>query len=421
MPAKGDIVLVIGGGGREHAVIKALAQSPEIKEIHAAPGNGGIASLAHCHDLAATDIEGLLELAKELKCDFVVVTPDDPLALGLVDILEAEGIKAFGPSKAAARIESSKIFAKQLMNKLSIPTAAAEIFCCQEKALKFLEQASYPLVIKADGLAQGKGVIICQGRKEAENAVRDIMAKRIFGASGKNILIEEYLSGPELTMLCFSDGQNLLPLPSSRDHKKIGEGNTGPNTGGMGAISPVPEMNKELEEEIMAKVFTPLIKEMAAMGNPFRGIIYGGLMLTSKGPFVIEFNARFGDPETQAVLPLLENDLYSLMKAARAGELGQHQIQIKNKASCAVVLASEGYPGKYKTGCEIFGLADIEDAEVYHAGTKLLGSKYITSGGRVLAVSAQADKLEDAIALAYRELEKIKFDNCIYRSDIGKS
>lgn len=415
-----DIVLIVGGGGREHAVIKALAQSNEIAELHAAPGNGGISELAVCHPISATDIAAQVDLAQSLGCDFVVVTPDDPLALGLVDSLAEKGIKSFGPSAAAARLESSKVFAKELMNKLSIPTAAAAIFQDAETALAGLEQCTFPLVIKAEGLAQGKGVIICQNKESASRAINDIMRVRKFGDAGDRILIEEFLTGPEVTAMCFCDGKHLLALPSSRDHKRIGEGDTGENTGGMGVIAPVPEMSEALQQQIMETIFEPVIQEMAANGTPFRGILYAGLMLTEDGPYVIEFNARFGDPETQAVLPLVKNDLYTLLKACVDGDLHKHRLEVSDKASCVVIMASGGYPGKYKTGCEITGLDLAEDVFIYHAGTVKKDNTFFTAGGRVLAVSAQAKTLSEAIDKAYMEVDKISFENCVFRRDIGK-
>jgi len=415
-----DIVLVVGGGGREHAIVKALSQSNTIAELHAAPGNGGISELATCHQVSATDIADQVDLAQSLACDFVVVTPDDPLALGLVDKLTAKGIKAFGPSAAAARLESSKVFAKELMNKLHIPTAEAAIYKNDTEALSSLNRCSFPLVIKAEGLAQGKGVIICSNEKSASKAITDIMQERKFGRAGDRILIEEFLTGPEVTLMCFCDGENLLALPSSRDHKRIGEGDTGENTGGMGVIAPVPEMSADLQQQIIKTILQPVIREMAANGTPFRGILYAGLMLTEKGPYVIEFNARFGDPETQAVLPLINNDLYTLLKACVDGDLHKHRLAISNEASCVVIMASGGYPGKYETGCEISGLDSVEDVYVYHAGTVKKDNKFFTSGGRVLAVSAQAKTLSQAINKAYLEVAKIGFDNCAFRRDIGK-
>lgn len=416
-----DIVLVVGGGGREHAVIKALAKSNEIAELHAAPGNGGISELATCHPVAATDIAAQVDLAEMLDCDFVIVTPDDPLALGLVDKLEDKGIKAFGPSAAAARLESSKVFAKELMNKLAIPTAAASIYHDEQEALSSLKKCAFPLVIKADGLAQGKGVIICQSEESAQLAIAEIMHARRFGNAGERILIEEYLTGPEVTIMCFCDGEYLLALPSSRDHKRIGEGDTGENTGGMGVVAPVPEMTEALQQQVMETIFKPVVQEMATNGTPFRGILYCGLMLTKKGPYVIEFNARFGDPETQAVLPLLRTDLYRLLKACVDGDLHKHRLDVSDEASCVVIMASAGYPGKYRTGCEIRGLELVEDAYVYHSGTVKKGNKFFTSGGRVLAVSAQAKTLPQAIRKAYLEVDKISFQNCVFRRDIGKN
>lgn len=422
MPKSGDIVLVVGGGGREHAVIHALSRSPDIAELHCAPGNGGISELAICHpSVKATDIDAQVNLAVRLQCDLVVVTPDDPLALGLVDRLEAAGVKAFGPSAAAAKLESSKVFAKEIMNRLSIPTAAARVCYSPQEALTFLTDCLYPIVIKADGLAQGKGVLICSDRSEAARAVTDLMENRIFGESGSRILVEEFLTGPEVTMLCFSDGKNLLPLPSSRDHKRIGDGDTGPNTGGMGAIAPIAEIDAELQERILNTVFKPVIEEMDRLGTPFKGILYGGLMLTDNGPYVIEFNARFGDPETQAVLPLVKNDLYALLKATMAGELDKHQLEYNGDFSCVVMMASQGYPGKYQTGYTVYGLDQVQNAFVYHSGTEKINGRFVTSGGRVLGVSAQADSLDSAIAKAYSELVKVSFDNNVYRRDIGRN
>lgn len=422
MRESGDIVLVVGGGGREHAVIRALSKSPEIAEIHCAPGNGGIAELATCHPkIAATDLDAQVELALKLDCDLVVVTPDDPLALGLVDRLSEVGIRAFGPTAAAAKLESSKVFAKELMRRLNIPTADARICSDIQEAISCLPSCTYPLVIKADGLAQGKGVLICQDYDEAKTAVNNIMEARVFGAAGESILLEEYLIGPEVTVLCFCDGSNLVALPTSRDHKRIGDGDTGLNTGGMGAFAPVAEIDDNLLREIINTIFLPVIREMSRLGTPFQGILYGGLMLTKKGPYVIEFNARFGDPEAQAILPLVKSDLYTLMKACLDGELDRLRLQCSDKFSCVVMMASKGYPGKYQTGFEITGLDDVEQAYVYHSGTKREANKFLTAGGRVLGVSAQGKTLDEAIDKAYLELGKIYFEDCVYRRDIGKT
>lgn len=422
MRESGDIVLVVGGGGREHAVIRALSKSPEIAEIHCAPGNGGIAELATCHPkIAATDLDAQVELALKLDCDLVVVTPDDPLALGLVDRLSEVGTRAFGPTAAAAKLESSKVFAKELMRRLNIPTADARICSDIQEAISCLPSCTYPLVIKADGLAQGKGVLICQDYDEAKTAVNNIMEARVFGAAGESILLEEYLIGPEVTVLCFCDGSNLVALPTSRDHKRIGDGDTGLNTGGMGAFAPVAEIDDNLLREIINTIFLPVIREMSRLGTPFQGILYGGLMLTKKGPYVIEFNARFGDPEAQAILPLVKSDLYTLMKACLDGELDRLRLQCSDKFSCVVMMASKGYPGKYQTGFEITGLDDVEQAYVYHSGTKREANKFLTAGGRVLGVSAQGKTLDEAIDKAYLELGKIYFEDCVYRRDIGKT
>ncbi|HHV41527.1 MAG TPA: phosphoribosylamine--glycine ligase [Clostridiaceae bacterium] len=422
MRESGDIVLVVGGGGREHAVIHALSKSPEIAEIHCAPGNGGIAELATCHPkVAATDLDAQVELALKLDCDLVVVTPDDPLALGLVDRLSEVGIRAFGPTAAAAKLESSKVFAKELMRRLNIPTADARICSDIQEAISCLPSCTYPLVIKADGLAQGKGVLICQDYDEAKTAVNNIMEARVFGAAGESILLEEYLTGPEVTVLCFCDGSNLVALPTSRDHKRIGDGDTGLNTGGMGAFAPVAEIDDNLLREIINTIFLPVIREMSRLGTPFQGILYGGLMLTKKGPYVIEFNARFGDPEAQSILPLVKSDLYTLMKACLDGELDRLRLQCSDEFSCVVMMASKGYPGKYQTGFEITGLDDVEQAYVYHSGTKREANKFLTAGGRVLGVSAQGKTLDEAIDKAYLELGKIYFEDCVYRRDIGKT
>ncbi|MCL2513887.1 MAG: phosphoribosylamine--glycine ligase [Oscillospiraceae bacterium] len=415
-------IIVIGSGGREYTIIKSLKTNPKIEKIYALPGNGGTADLAENVDIAAKDIDGIVDFAVSNKIDFAVVAPDDPLALGAVDRLHGAGIRCFGPEKKAAIIESSKVFSKRLMKKYSIPTAEFGVFHTPEDALKFLDYAKYPTVVKADGLALGKGVIIAQGREDAEKAIRSIMADRVFGDSGNAIVIEEFLSGPEVTVLAFTDGKTVLPMVSSMDHKRAGDGDTGLNTGGMGTIAPNPFYTEEIAAECMEKIFAPTIDAMNAEGRKFRGCLYFGLMLTADGPKVIEYNCRFGDPETQVVLPLLETDLLTVMEAVENEALADVDVKFSKKCACCVILASKGYPEAYETGKEIdFGnVSVLEGVTVSHSGTKLENGKIYTSGGRVLGVTAVCDTLEEAVERAYEAAGMIKFENKYNRTDIGK-
>ena len=413
-------ILVVGGGGREHAVIKALKASRRAGKIYALPGNGGIAADAECVPVKATDIEGIVRFARAKKVDFAVVTPDDPLVLGCVDALEAAGVPCFGPNKDAAIIEGSKVFSKQLMQKYHIPTAASETFSSAEEALSYLRTCKYPAVVKADGLALGKGALIVGSYEEAAAAVDDIMVRRVFGASGERILVEEFLEGPEVSVLSFTDGKTVVPMISSMDHKRAGDGDTGLNTGGMGTVAPNPYYTKEIAAECMEKIFLPTIRAMNAEGRTFKGCLYFGLMLTKDGPKVIEYNCRFGDPETQVVLPLLKSDLLEIMLAVRGGTLSKEHVRFSQDAACCVVLASEGYPTKYETGFEISLPETGANESIYVAGARLEGGKLLTSGGRVLGAVATAPTLGEAIDRAYALAGKISFANAYMRRDIGR-
>ncbi len=410
-------VLVVGGGGREHAIIKKLKESEEIEKIYALPGNGGIAADAECVAIGAKDIEGIVEFAKNNDIGFAVVAPDDPLVLGAVDELEKLGIPCFGPEKKAAIIEGSKVFSKNLMKKYSIPTAAYEVFDDAAKALAYIETAPIPTVIKADGLALGKGVIIAMTREEAADAVRNIMEDKQFGDSGNQIVIEEFLEGPEVSVLSFTDGKTVVPMISSMDHKRALDGDKGLNTGGMGTIAPNPYYTPEVAERCMKEIFLPTINAMNAEGRTFKGCLYFGLMITKNGPKVIEYNCRFGDPETQVVLPLLESDLFEIMKHVAAGTLADAEVKFSSNSACCVVMASEGYPQKYQTGFEITMPAD---KNIYIAGAKLDGDKLLTGGGRVLGVTETAATLGEAIEKAYETVKSVNFENAFYRKDIGK-
>ena len=413
-------ILVVGGGGREHAVIKALKQSRRAGKIYALPGNGGIAADAECVPVKATDVQGIVAFAREKKVDFAVVTPDDPLVLGCVDALEAAGVPCFGPNKNAAIIEGSKVFSKNLMKKYGIPTAASETFTDPAAAVAYLKTTSYPTVIKADGLALGKGAVIVNSFEEAEKTVREMMVDRVFGASGDQILVEEFLTGPEVSVLSFTDGKTVVPMVSSMDHKRAKDNDEGLNTGGMGTVAPNPYYTKEIAAECMEKIFLPTIRAMNAEGRTFKGCLYFGLMLTKDGPKVIEYNCRFGDPETQVVLPLLQSDLLEIMLAVRGGCLNADMVRFKEGAACCVVLASEGYPKKYDTGFEI-ALPEVgRDEAVYVAGAKLQEGKLVTAGGRVLGAVATAPTLREAIDKAYALADKIHFENAYMRRDIGK-
>ena len=415
-------VLVVGGGGREHAVCKKLAESKLVDQLLCAPGNAGIAKVATCvPGVKATDVEAIVKLAKDEKVDFVCVTPDDPLALGCVDALEKEGIAAFGPSAYAAQMESSKIFSKNLMKKYGIPTAESETFEDMDAALAYLDTQTAPIVIKADGLALGKGVIVAQTMDEAKEAVIDMMQGGKFGKSGARVLIEECMFGREVTVLCFCDGKTIVPMRASQDHKRVYDNDQGPNTGGMGAFAPSPLYTAEIAKTTMDTILVPTLNAMNAEGFTFKGVLYVGLMLTEKGPKVVEYNARFGDPETQVVLPLLDSDLMEIMMAVRNQTLSELDIQWKDQSAACIVLASGGYPGKYEGGKLITGMDDAEEtgATVYHAGTKLTEEGFVTAGGRVLGVTALGDTLRNAVDSAYTAAKKIHFDGAHMRSDIG--
>ena len=418
-------ILVVGGGGREHAIILKLMQSQKVEKIYCTPGNGGIAaSGAECFNVGATDIQGVVELAKKLTVDMVVVAPDDPLVLGMVDALQAEGFMTFGPKKDAAIIEGSKVFSKNLMKKYNIPTAFYEVFTEADKAIEYLrQQNSYPAVIKADGLALGKGVIIAQNEEEAVLAVREMIENKKFGESSTRIVIEEYLTGPEVSVLSFTDGKTMVPMISSMDHKRAFDNDEGLNTGGMGTVSPNPYYTDEIANECMEKIFIPTMNAMNAEGRTFEGCLYFGLMLTPNGPKVIEYNCRFGDPETQVVLPMLENDLVEIFEAIYNHTLDSLDIKWKDGACACVVMASGGYPESYEKGAVISGLNEkgqIEGCEIYHAGTKLSDGNFLTNGGRVLGVTATGISLGGALKNAYDGVSKINWDKVHYRKDIGQ-
>ncbi len=410
-------IMVIGGGGREHALIKKLKENKEITEIFALPGNGGIAKDATCVDIGAKDIDAQVEFAKNNGIEFAVVAPDDPLVLGAVDALEAAGVPCFGPESKAAIIEGSKVFSKNLMKKYGIPTAEYEVFTDIDKALEYLETAPIPTVIKADGLALGKGVIIAETRDDAKDAVRSMMEDKVFGESGSNIVIEEFLTGPEVSVLAFTDGKCVKPMVSSMDHKRAKDGDKGLNTGGMGTIAPNPYYTKEVADLCMKTIFIPTIEAMNKEGRTFKGCLYFGLMLTPNGPKVIEYNCRFGDPETQVVLPLLESDLFEIMKSVREGTLEKCEVKFSDGSACCVIMASNGYPESYDKGFEI---TMPDDKLIYVAGAALKNEKLVTSGGRVLGVTETADDLKTAIEKAYDLVEKVHFENAFFRRDIGK-
>ena len=418
-------ILVIGSGGREHAIIRKLNESPKTEKIWCAPGNGGIAADAECVNIGAMDIEGVVKFAKENPVDMVFVAPDDPLAAGMVDALEKEGIRAFGPRANAAVIESSKVFSKNLMKKYGIPTAAYEIFSEPAAAVAYIEkEGKFPVVVKADGLALGKGVIIAEDFEAAKAAVHDIMEDKVFGASGNNVVVEEFLTGPEVSVLAFTDGKSLQPMVSSKDHKRALDGDKGLNTGGMGTISPNPHYTDEIAAECMETIFMPTIRAMQAEGRPFKGCLYFGLMLTPNGPKVIEYNARFGDPETQVVLPRLVTDFVDVIDAVIDETLDTLKIEWSEDACACVVMASGGYPQSYPKGLEITGLdagGQAEGVTVYHAGSKLTDGKLVTNGGRVLGITAKAATLDEALEKAYKAVETIHFDGAHYRRDIGRT
>ncbi len=411
-------IMVVGGGGREHAIIKKIKENKDVTEIFALPGNGGMAKDATLVDIGAKDIEKIVEFAVANAIDYAVVAPDDPLVLGCVDALEEKGIPCFGPEANAAIIEGSKVFSKNLMKKYGIPTAAYEVFNDMEKALKYLETAPIPTVIKADGLALGKGVIIANTREEAKQAVVSMMQDKMFGTSGDNIVVEEFLTGPEVSVLSFTDGKTVVPMISSMDHKRAGDNDTGLNTGGMGTIAPNPYYTKEVAEECMEKIFVPTIDAMNKEGRTFKGCLYFGLMLTPNGPKVIEYNCRFGDPETQVVLPLLESDLLTIMKATTNGTLAETEVNFSEKSACCVIMASKGYPVSYDKGFEM-NIPESVEGNVYVAGASLKDGKLLTNGGRVLGVTAVEDNLKDAVKASYALVKQISFDNAFYRNDIG--
>ena len=412
-------IMVVGGGGREHAIIKKLKENKTVTEIFALPGNAGMAKDAVLVDIGAKDIDKIVAFAKENSIDYAVVAPDDPLVLGAVDALEEAGIKCFGPKKDAAIIEGSKVFSKNLMKKYNIPTAEYEVFNDIESALKYLETAPIPTVIKADGLALGKGVIIALTREEAIDAVKSMMEDKVFGASGDNIVIEEFLEGPEVSVLSFTDGKTVVPMISSMDHKRAGDNDTGLNTGGMGTIAPNPYYTKEIAEECMEKIFIPTINAMKNEGRTFKGCLYFGLMLTKNGPKVIEYNCRFGDPETQVVLPLLKTDLLTVMQAVTNETLAETNVEFMDKNACCVIMASKGYPQNYEKGFEMIIPKEIAN-NVYVAGASFKDNKLVTNGGRVLGATAVSETLEDAIKKAYEMVKTISFENAYYRNDIGQ-
>jgi len=413
-------ILVVGGGGREHAIIKKLKEDRRAETIYALPGNGGIAADAVCLGGSATDIPGVIAAAKKYAVDFVVVAPDDPLVLGMVDALEAEGVACFGPRKNAAVIEGSKAFSKELMKKYGIPTASYETFTDMDKALAYVAACPLPTVVKADGLALGKGVLICETREAAREAVRSMMEGRMFGDSGTTVVIEEFLTGPEVSVLSFTDGETIIPMVSSMDHKRALDGDQGLNTGGMGTVAPNPYYTPEIAAVCMEKIFLPTIRAMKAEGRPFRGCLYFGLMLTADGPKVIEYNCRFGDPETQVVLPLLESSLLEIMLAVSAGKLAETEVRFREKSACCVILASRGYPQKYDKGFPITLPETAEDEEIYIAGAVQKDGRLLTSGGRVLGAVGAAEDLPAAVAKAYALADRIHFENAYCRRDIGQ-
>ncbi len=416
-------VLVVGGGGREHTIVWKLAQSPKITKLYCAPGNGGISGIAECVPIKAMDLDGIVTFSKENKVDMVVVAPDDPLAAGLVDKLTEAGIRAFGPVKAAAIIEGSKAFSKDLMKKYNIPTAGYMVFDNCSEALQYLDTSSAPIVVKADGLALGKGVIIAQTIQEAKDAVNGMMKDKVFGDAGSRVVIEEFIQGPEVSILAFTDGNTIVPMVSSQDHKRAFDNDQGPNTGGMGTFSPSPLYDKKLADYCMKEVFMPTVEAMNKEGRKFKGVLYFGLMITKDGPKVLEYNARFGDPETQVVLPRLKTDLLEIFEAIIDEKLSQINIEWDDNSAVCVIAASGGYPGKYATGIEINGIDKAEENNetiVFHAGTSCKDGKYYTAGGRVLGVTAVESTMDKAIQKAYAGIAKIQFEGMHYRKDIGR-
>lgn len=413
-------ILVVGGGGREHALIWKIAQNPRAEKIYCAPGNGGISQLAECVDIAATDIAAMVAFAKEKAIDFVVVAPDDPLALGMVDAMEAAGIRAFGPNKAAAIIEASKAYSKQLMKKYHIPTAEYEIFSDYDAAKEYVETCKIPVVLKADGLALGKGVLICKTREEARAGLKTIMEDKAFGSAGNTVVIEEFLEGPEVSVLTFCDGTTILPMESAQDHKRALDNDEGTNTGGMGTFCPTPKYTAEMRRRVEEEIIVPTMHALNKEGRKFKGVIFFGLMLTKDGPKLLEYNARFGDPEAQSVLFRMKNDLLTILEAVVDERLNEIQLEWEPGAAVCVVMASGGYPGSYEKGKEITGLEQVdEDVMVFHAGTKLEDGKFRTAGGRVLGVTARGRDMEEAREKAYANVKKIHFDGAHYRTDIG--
>lgn len=417
-------ILMVGGGGREHALIRKLKESPKVTEIHCAPGNGGISKDAQCHNVSVDDMEGMVRLAKEISADLVVVAPDNPLVDGMVDEMEKAGLRCFGPNQKAAILEGSKVFSKSLMKQYGIPTAGYHVFEDPKEALQFIrEEGKYPTVIKADGLALGKGVVIAADETEAAAALHSIMEDKIFGASGNRVIVEEFITGPEVSVLSFTDGKTVKPMVSSMDHKRVFDGNLGPNTGGMGTISPNPYYDDATAKRCMEEIFLPTIQAMSKEGRPFKGCLYFGLMLTADGPKVIEYNCRFGDPEAQVVLPRLKTDLVDIMNAVIDEKLDELDIQWSEQASACVILASGGYPGKYEKNIPISGLDEngqVEGAIVYHAGTQYRDNTFVTAGGRVLGITAMGDSLDQALDNAYEAVQKVRFDGAHYRTDIGR-
>ncbi|MBQ9443748.1 MAG: phosphoribosylamine--glycine ligase [Lachnospiraceae bacterium] len=417
-------VLIVGGGGREHAIACAVSKSPKVEKIYCAPGNAGIAEIAECVDIQVMDFEEIARFAKKIKADLVIVGPDDPLAAGIVDVLKGYGLKVFGPDGKAAILEGSKAFSKDLMKKYGIPTAAYEVFDDAEKAKAYLETTKYPIVLKADGLALGKGVLICNTKEEALDGVKEIMQDKKFGMAGNRMVIEEYMTGREVSVLTFCDGKTIKVMSSAQDHKRAGDGDTGLNTGGMGTFSPSPFYTAHIDEFCKKNIYKPTVEAMAKEGRPFKGVIFFGLMLTEDGPKVLEYNARFGDPEAQVVLPRMKNDIIDVMCACVDGTLGKIKLEFEDNAAVCVMLASSGYPGKYERGFVINGLESFKDKEdcfVFHSGTKKTGKGIVTNGGRVLGVTAKGDDLKKARSRAYEAVEWIDFENKYYRHDIGKA
>ena len=417
-------VLIVGGGGREHAMAYAVSKSPKVDKIYCAPGNAGIAEIAECVDIQVMDFDEIAKFAKKIAADLVIVGPDDPLAAGIVDVLESYGLKVFGPDGKAAILEGSKAFSKDLMKKFNIPTAAYEVFDNADKALAYLENSKYPVVLKADGLALGKGVLICNSPDEAKAGVKEIMLDKKFGMAGNRMVIEEFMTGREVSVLTFCDGKTIKVMSSAQDHKRAGDGDTGLNTGGMGTFSPSPFYTAKIDEYCRKNIYKPTVEAMAKEGRPFKGVIFFGLMLTDDGPKVLEYNARFGDPEAQVVLPRMKNDIIDVMLACVEGNLGKIKLEFEDNAAVCVMLASNGYPGKYERGYVIGGLDKFKDKEgyyVFHSGTKKTGKGVVTNGGRVLGVTAKGDNLKDARAKAYEAVEWIDFENKYFRHDIGKA